>query len=187
MWFTEDAWSPIIVCVVIGAIFFIAYLQTRRKKLLYGVALSLVLIITLFFVEKTIQTDQEQVNERLAELITTLSEESQSAKRGVRPQNIRCYDFFTEDNVTDRALIAYGITGYSISEVRMPSIETTMSSDNKTATTDFRANGTYGTNRSGGHFSTRWEVVWEKVGGDWKINETRMKDPVSGKSIAMPR
>ena len=41
MWFTEDAWSPIILCIVACVIFFIAWSTTRKSKLLIAIPLLL--------------------------------------------------------------------------------------------------------------------------------------------------
>jgi hypothetical protein len=185
MWFTEDAWSPIILCIVAGAILFIAYVQTQRSKFLYPVPVLVVIIIALFFVEQAVTTDREKVNGRLKELMVTLAEETQAAKSGKIPQNIRCFDYFTEDNVIDRGLVRMAITRYAISDIRNPSVESELGDDKTTATTDFRANGTYSTNTAGGHFATRWKLDWRKIGGDWKISKTTMLNVGNGEEMSV--
>ena len=189
MWFTEDAWSPIILCVVIAAIFFIAYVQTQREKFLYPIGLVVLAAITIFFVEQVIVTDLEKIEERLKALVTTFVEESQSTNNGIIPTNVRCFDFFAEANTIDRDRVAKAIAVVSVEDdLRVPSIETTLSDSDSRAVTDFRANGTVSTEVAGGrHFATRWQMTWQKIGGEWKITETRMLDVVSGDPMTIPR
>jgi hypothetical protein len=189
MWFTEDAWSPIILCIVISAIFFIAYIQTQRAKFLYPIALMAFAAITIFFAEMAIVTDQEKVDLRLRDLITTFIEESQNSKPGVVPANVRCYDFFTEANTTDRSRVAKAISVVEVgNDVRVPSIETKLTNDDTRATTEFRVNGSVSTIATGSRrFATRWRMQWEKVGGEWKISETQMLDLIKDEKISIPR
>jgi low affinity Fe/Cu permease len=189
MWFTEDAWSPIILCVVIGAIFFIGYVQTQRAKFLYPLGVMVFVAITIFFVELAIVTDLEKVDGRLKELITTFVEESQNTKTGVTPANVRCYDFFTTENTIDRARVARAIGVVNVAnDVRVPSIETKLSAEDTRAVTEFRVNGSVSTAATASRrFATRWRVHWQKVGSEWKISETHMLDLINDEELRIPR
>ena len=76
MWFTEDAWSPIILCTVIAAIFFVAFMTTQRARFLIALPLLLLAALTIYFVEIAIVTDTEQVEQNLLDFVSTFVEES---------------------------------------------------------------------------------------------------------------
>ena len=75
MWFTEDAWSPIILCTVVAEIFFIAFMTTQRARFLIALPLLLLAAITIYFAEIAIVTDGEQVEKNLHDLVDTFVEE----------------------------------------------------------------------------------------------------------------
>ena len=77
MWFTEDAWSPIILCFVIGVLCFIAWSTSQRPRYLIAIPLLGAIAIVIYFAEQAIMTDREEVEANLFQLVNTLVEESQ--------------------------------------------------------------------------------------------------------------
>lgn len=189
MWFTEDAWSPIILCVVIAAIFFLAFLTTQRARYLAVLPLLLLAAITIYFAELAIVTDREQVELNLLELVSTFVEESEQWGVGSTeiPEQVRCHVFFAEDNSADRTLVVAGLMFVQVMEdIRVSDVKVQLTDNDTKALTHFRANATINAGSFNGHQPSRWELTWQKLDGDWKITQTRMLNVVNGQEQKIP-
>ncbi len=184
MWFTEDAWSPIVVCVLIAALCLAAAFMAQRAKLLWAVAVMLVAAVAIFFVERAIVTDTEQVEGQLTELVDTFVRESKETPKNKQPQ---CVRFFAERNDRDKARIAAAVALVRVNDVRVTDVQIKVTNQGTRALTQFRANGTVAIGSEGGHFPTRWELSWQKEAGEWRVTTTRMLNTVNGTEVAIPR
>lgn len=190
MWFTEEAWSPIILCVIAAVICCIAWSTTQRPRLLLGVPLLLLVAVVIYFVELSIVTDLEQVEADLHSLLNTFVEESQEMHRssGQAPANLRSLDFFSAQNTIDRARVAAAVNLVVIDkDMRITDVQTRLTNENTRAVTHFRANGNVGHSGAGGHFSSRWELTWQKEGDRWTVARTKMLNVMTGEEQSIPR
>lgn len=184
MWFTEDAWSPILVCMLTSGLFFVAYAMTQRAKLLLVIPCLVLIAIAAFFIERSVVTDRERVEMTLIELIDTFVEESQQTTKNKEP---RCVRFFGVQNKRDQARVAAAVLMVRVEEPRVTDIQIKLTNENTRAITHFRANGIVSVGGGGGHYASRWELTWQKEAGDWKVTATRMLNAVSGEEQAIPR
>ncbi len=189
MWFTEDAWSPIILCTVVAAIFFIAFMTTQRARFLIALPLLLLAAITIYFAEIAIVTDSEQVEKNLLDLVDTFVEESHQFGVGNAevPDQLRCQSFFAENNTEDRALVVLALLKVRVEhDIRVSDVKVQLTNNATMAVTHFRANATVSTGSFSGYQPSRWELNWQKQGGEWKITRTRMLNPVNGDEQSIP-
>lgn len=189
MWFTEDAWSPIILCAVIAAIFFIAFMTTQRARFLMALPLLLLAAITIYFVEIAIVTDTEQVEKNLHDLIDTFVVESNQFGVGSAeiPEQVRCQSFFAENNTTDRTRVVAALMFVRVEgDIRVTDVKIQLTNQETMAVTHFRANATFAAGSHSGHHPSRWEMTWQKQAGEWKITRTRMLNVVNGKEQQIP-
>ncbi|MBI1311791.1 hypothetical protein GC176_10910 [bacterium] len=191
MWFTEDAWSPIVLCVIAAVIFFIAWSTTQRPRLLLGVPLALLAAVVIYFVEQSIVTDREQVEADLDSLLHTFVEESQElhGSASQTPANLRTLDFFSAQNTTDRARVAAALNLVVVEDVRITDVQTRLTNEDTRAVTHFRANGNVSLSGSSGgsHYSSRWELTWQKEAGRWTVTRTKMLNIMTGEEQSIPR
>ena len=192
MWFTEDAWSPIILCVIAAVIFLIAWSTTQRPRLLLGVPLLLIAAVVIYFVEQSIVTDLEQVEADLHSLVTTFVEESQQMRPGAgqAPDALRSLEFFSEQNTTDRARVVAAVSLVTVDPaLRITDVQTRLTNENTRAVTHFRANGNVSLSGAGGggHFSSRWELTWQQEGGRWTVTRTKMLNVMTGEEQSIPK
>ena len=194
MWFTEDAWSPIILCIVACVIFFIAWSTTRKSKLLIAIPLLLLAAVTIFFVEKAIETPLEKLEATLFDLVDTFVQESQNTQPAPNMSEddvaarVRSDDFFTEGNEADRKRVIRGLLLVSVSDdVSVKDVELDVTSDFTQATARFRVNGTVAAGAFSGHRVSYWEMHWKMTIEGWKITRTIMLDPVNGSEKPIPR
>lgn len=184
MWFTEDAWSPIIACVLIAALCFAISVIAQKPKLLWAVALLLVASVTIFFVEKAIVTDTERVESTLTELVDTFVAESQQTPKVAQPQ---CVRFFSARNDRDKARIAAALAFVVVESVRVADVQIQLTNQSTRAVTRFRANGTIRVSGNGGHYPTRWELTWQREAGEWRVTQTRMLKVTTDDEIGIPQ
>ena len=189
MWFTEDAWSPIILCTVIAAIFFIAFMTTQRARFLLALPLLLLAAITIYFVELAIVTDSEQVEKNLLDLVSTFVEESHQFGAGsaAKPEQVRCQSFFAENNTIDRTRVVAALMFVQVeSDIRVTDVKIQLTNKDTMAVTHFRANATFSAGSNSSHHPSRWEMTWQKQAGEWKITRTRMLNVVNGQEMRVP-
>jgi hypothetical protein len=189
MWFTEDAWSPIIVCTVVAAIFFVAFMTTQRARFLIALPLLLLAALTIYFVEIAIVTDTEQVENNLRGLVSTFVEESIQFGVGSndKPEQVRCQSFFAENNTVDRTRVVAALMFVQVEgDIRVTDLRIQLTNRDTMAVTHFRANATFSAGSNTGHHPSRWEMTWQKQAGDWKITRTRMLNVMNGKEMNIP-
>lgn len=189
MWFTEDAWSPIILCAVIAAIFFVAFMTTQRPRFLVALPLLLLAAITIYFAEAAIVTDREKVESNLLDLVSTFVEESHQFGVGSaqKPDQVRCQSFFAENNTVDRTRVVAALMFVRVEDdIRVTDVKVKLTNNDTMAVTHFRANATFSARSQSSHHPSRWEMTWQKQAGEWKITRTRMLNVVNGQEIRIP-
>lgn len=188
MWFTEDAWSPIVVMAVATIICFIAWSSTQRPRYLAVIGILIFAALMTYFAEQVIVTDSEKVEVELTDLIDTFIAESQAIKKFDQAQIIQCERFFSEQNTADKARVRAALVIARVdNDTRITDVQVRLTNENTRAITHFRANGTVSTSTTGGsHFASRWEMTWQKEGGEWKITRTRMLNPMNGEEQQIP-
>lgn len=194
MWFTEDAWSPIILCVVAGVIFFIAWSTTRKPKLLLALPLLLLAALTIFFAEQAIVTPLEKLESTLFDLIDTFVRESRdmSLQPGMTPEDlppqIHTDDFFAARNNQDRARVVAALLLVNVGDdLSIKDVDIKVTNEDTRAVTRFRANGTVTAGSFSGHRPSYWELQWQIEANEWKITRTLMLDVVTGEAKPIPR
>ncbi len=174
MWITETAIPPMIICSVLAVILFIRWHLKRQTKYMAGCLLMLGLLVGFYFLELRIVTERERVETDLYGLVdafqkkeaeTTLSYFSQQA-HGLRM-------------LVQTALNLLTIEG----ELRITDIETELKAQDSIATTHFRANGAATFQGFSGRHPTRWELTWQKIGGEWKVTKARRLNPITGEEL----
>ena len=185
MWFTEDAWSPIIVCVVVGVLFFVGFSVTQRQKWLLPVPLLLVACIAIYFIEQAIVTDTERVEQSLLELIDTFALESRQTPKNQTPL---CLRFFSVRNDRDRKRVGAASFLVRVDNQRVTDVQIKLTNQSTRAITHFRANGDVSLGASGGgsHYSSRWELTWQKEADEWKVTGTKMLNVMTGDEQNIP-
>ncbi|MGZ0168095.1 MAG: hypothetical protein ACKVHE_00905 [Planctomycetales bacterium] len=189
MWFTEDAWSPIILCTIIAAIFFIAFMTTQRPKFLIALPLLLLAAITIYLAEIAIVTDGEQVEKNLHDFVDTFVEESHQFGSGSAtiPEQARCQSFFAETNIVDRTRVVAALMFVQVEgDIRVTDVRIQLTNKDTMAVTHFRANATFAAGSQSGHHPSRWEMTWQKQAGEWKITRTKMLNFMNGQEMQVP-
>lgn len=181
MWFTETPWPPILILAIVAA--GLVALWTNSGRVL-NLAVAAVLVIccgVVYAIEQRIVTERERVEAaifgvaeafRAADTRATLKYISPRAPfelhLGIQsvmgPMEVRVQD-----------------------ELRITDIDIEMLGEESRAKSHFRANGRIYIGEHGdvGHQATRWNVTWQKEGGEWRILDVERLDPVRGHPVGM--
>jgi hypothetical protein len=175
MWFTETAWPPIIILAIGAAVLLSLWSTSRRVFHLLGAILLLICCGVVYVVEQQIVTERERVEEA----IYGVADAFEAADTGA-----------TLKFISPRALDLQLAVQFVMSvlqvrvedELRITDVSIEMLNEDTRARAHFRANGTFFVAQYGdvGHRPTRWNVTWQKEGGEWKIINVERLDPVRG-------
>ena len=177
MWFTETAWPPIIVCLVVAAIAGGVW-STHRKGWLLGLTgLMLALCPILWLVERQIVTPAEQVEAAIFELAAAVRDGDAD----------RAVSFLSPQVPLLHASVRSAMAMADIDDdLRITDLNVRMTSAETRAISHFRANATIRarTMPHESRYPTRWELTWQRQDGAWKVVAIERLDPIKGDRIS---
>ncbi len=179
MWFAEIPWPPIIISLVLSAVFFSRWNQKRKQFSLVIAIVLLVLSPGIYLIEQNIVTEKE----KLEEIIYGLSHAFQQG------QVKESLFYVHKKNLVDKARIKKALKYIEVGDdMRITDLRIKISQDDAlSATTLFRANATISfRNNSLGYKPSRWKISWYKDGSAWKIIQIEQLHIVNGKTINTP-
>lgn len=173
MWFTETPWPPIMILAAIAAGFGAAFLSTQRAKHILPILLLGVLAIGVYVIEEQIVTERERVETSIHEVAAAFQRQDMTGTLA----------YFSEQALTLRLKAAGALLGVQVQDdLRITDVSVEMSNSESRARAHFRANGSFSVVPYGdvGHQPTRWNVDWQKEGGEWRIVNVERLDPING-------
>lgn len=177
MWFTETAWPPaILIAAVAACCLFVGLLRARRSWLIAAVVIAL-LIPAAFIIERMIVTPGEEIERLVIELRNAVVARDVEATLA----------FLSPQADLERAAIRTGMAlGHIKPDVEITDLHVNVTA-NSTAVSHFRANGTFvlDTPLVAGerHVASRWELMWRREAGAWKVYGIDRLHPVTGEVI----
>lgn len=179
MWFTEEAWPPIILLVMGTAVLVALWSTSRRAIHLAGAAVLLLGCVVVYAVEQNIVTERERV---------------ETALYGVADAFRAADTGRTLDSISPRApqlklVVEHVMVEMEVrvkDDLRITDVNIEMLNEDTRAKSHLRANGRIFVPQYGGdvgHVATRWNVTWQKEGGEWKIINVERLDPVRGNPV----
>jgi hypothetical protein len=172
MWFTESAWPPIIVLALFALVMGGLWLSQRRGIWLIAAAVALVGCFAVYYVEQAIVTESERIEQNVFDLTRAVC----------RKDEAKTLSYISKQAPELRDVAIRGMKLVDIREdLDIKDLSVRLLAENSQALSHFRANGTVSVKEFGGvgaYYPTRWEVRWQKEGGDWKIVEVVRLDPL---------
>lgn len=174
MWITETAIPPMVICSIIAVVLFVYWYLRQQTKYAIGCVVMIGAIVAFYFVELKIVTERERVEADLYGLINAF--ENQEVDPTMSYISLQAKPL---RGLVQTALKLVTIEG----ELRITDVSTELKSENSIATTHFRANGTATFSGVSGSTPTRWELTWQKMGGEWKVTKATRLNPITGEPI----
>lgn len=174
MWFTETAIPPMVICSAIAAILFILWYQRRLGKFLIGSLLMVLVTVGFYVLEQSIVTPRERVEADLYQLIDAFQKKEQETTLSyISPRANQLQD-----------MVKLALTLVTLNDdLRITDVSTQMKSEDSVAIIHFRANGTAMYGGVSGKQPTRWELTWQKMGGEWKVTAATRLNPITGEPL----
>ena len=176
MWFTETAWPPIILFLILGGIFFICWAQGKKAVFIAAILACIVACIATWYIEKRIVTPSEEVETAIVGIVDAC--ENEDIDRMLNYVSPRAKEL--------RFLIAKGMKIVEVTgSLSARDIEIEMLAENTKARSRFRANGTIKAMEFEQFYPSQWKVDWQQEGGEWKITSVTRLHPVNGKEMGV--
>lgn len=176
MWFTETAWPPIAIGVVLAFALLIAWNVTQRSSYLVG-ALGLALAcVGVYFAEEQIVTEAEKVEAAVYEVTGAFRDDDLE----------KTLSYISPSEEGMRLAVTAANALYDVEDdLRITDVRVETRANDTLAVSRFRANATISSRKGGfrGHHPTHWELTWRKIGGEWKITDYQRLHVVTGEPI----
>ena len=172
MWFTETAWPPIIGFAIVAACCLAAALSTQRTSLAWPIPVLIILSVATYIIEQRIVTEAERVEASVYGVVDAFQRQDVEGT----------VEYFSQ-NATLLRGIAHGAVRFVAvqDDLRITDVWVTTSNNDTRASSHFRANGSFiVAGNDVGHQPTRWQVGWQKEGGEWRIISVERLDPIRG-------
>jgi hypothetical protein len=178
MWFTETPWPPIIGLAALATAFAAALISTQRTKFIAPILLLAAVAIIVYVVEQQVVTERERVEQSIHDVAAAFQKQDVDAT----------LEHFSEQALLLRAAALWALTTVQVQDdLRITDVSIEMKNADSRARSHFRANGTFAVVGYGdvGHQPTRWNVDWQKEGGEWRIIYAERLDPITGEVMAI--
>ncbi len=176
MWFTENAWQPMLLFTLLAMISGMVWYRRLQSRYLIVMACCLIIVAATWVVERSVVTAREQVHDSVVGIVTSFQQRDLD----------RTVSYVSSQAEDLKTLIG---TAYNWVEVkddmRLTAIETELLNQNTRAKSKFRVNATVKALQRDytGHQPTHWETTWQLEEGDWRMINILQLDPVTGNVI----
>ncbi|HEY0981321.1 MULTISPECIES: hypothetical protein [unclassified Schlesneria] len=175
MWFTENAWPPMLICAVAGIVFLGLWNSDRRSLYLVLALVSLGMIGVVYGVERMIVTDGEKLQLQVVDLCNQF-----------RRRDPAALDHFAASAPGLRLLCQEAMALVEVGDdLRLTDFKTTLTNQNSRGRVHFRANATISVMGFTGHHPFRCVLSFQKEGGNWRIIDVERLDPIKGEKIGV--
>ena len=172
MWFTENAWQPILMFAIVGMLCGISWYCSRSSRSMFGIFACVVAMIATAVLEPMIITDRERVHESVVGITKTFAVKDLEGSLE-----------YVSDKAPDlKALVAFAHDVFTVENMRLTDIQVELTSGDTRAISRFRVNADFSSRFTQGTFRepTRWESRWQLEEGEWRMIEISKLDPLTG-------
>ena len=178
MWFTENAWPPMLIAGLATLVCLALWNSNRRGIHLIAALICLLLCAGFYFLERAIVTE----GERLQQIVVSLCNDFRN-KRVAETVN-----HFSNAAFKEKALVLAAMAIVDVREdLRLTDFSTNLTNQNSRGTVHFRANATLAMPSQGdvGHYPSRFVLTFQREQGEWKIIEVERLHPLTGEKMQM--
>ena len=177
MWFTENAWPPMLIAGLAALVCLAMWNSNRRGVLLAAAVGCLLLCVGFFFLERAIVTE----GERLQMIVVSLCDDF----RNKRPATLN-YFSNTAPVLKVQVLAAMALVDVD-KDLRLTDFQSHVTNQNSRGTVHFRANATMSVTGHGnvGHQPARLNLTFQREQGEWKIIEVERLNPLTGEKMGL--
>ncbi len=176
MWFTENPWPPALICGVLAAVALTVWFQRQQSKWLLMAAGAILAAVAVWYIEKQIITEREQVELQVIDLVKSFEAGDEE----------RVLNHFSPQAVLWRGQVLVALKLVKVKNLDVKDMSVQLVSKDTEAISHFRANGTVMmAGMEGGHQPSRWKLTWRKEKGDWKIIDVIRLNPLKDEPMGV--
>lgn len=176
MWFTETAWPPIAIGIVVILGLVIAWNLTRRGVYLMWALGLAIACVAVYFIEQQIVTEAEKVEAAIYEVTGAFRDDDLE----------RTLSYISPAETAMRFTVTAAMGLYDVEDdLRITDVRVQTRANDTLAVSRFRANATIASRKGGyrGQHPTHWELTWRKIEGEWRITDYQRLHIVTGEPI----
>lgn len=175
MWFTENPWPPIVILIALAAVLVGLWTSQRRALWLVAAAVAVAGCFAIYFVERQIVTEPERIAQHVFDMTSAFRQKDEK----------KTLSYFSKQAPELHDLVVNGIKMIDVDDdLSIKDMSVRLISGGSQALSHFRANATVHVGGAGSPFGgfggkgiSRWELRWQKEGGDWKVVEVTRLSP----------
>lgn len=176
MWFTENAWQPMLLFTLLAMIAGMVWYRRLQSRYLIAMVCCLVMVAATWVIERSVVTARERVHDSVVGIVTAFQQ-----------RDLDLTVSYVSNQAEDlKTLIG---TAHNLVEVkddmRLTAIETELLNQNTRAKSKFRVNATIKALHGDytGYQPTHWEMTWQLEEGEWRMINLLKLDPITGNVI----
>ncbi len=181
MWFTETAWPPIILCVIVAGVLAFAAFSSRRAAFAAGSVLLILACIPIYLIEQSIVTEAELIEAAVDDMV--LAVQQGDAERCLSHISRQASD---PSYAALAMQVQWAVTFLDIEKSpRVTDRSVELKAEGSRAIAHFRVNGRAAPKITGGdsqEFRTRWRLTWRKEADEWKVIKVNRLNVLTGEA-----
>lgn len=169
MWFTENAWAPMLVFACLSMIAAFVWIQRQQSRYLVVSGLLLSLVGMTWMVNRWVETDREKVTKAILEMTNAFAEKDRE----------RMDSHFAQRATDLKSLANFAMDFITVENMRVTDIHVLLLSESTRAISRFRVNALFRSNLGVRREPTLWEARWQQENGAWKMVEISQLNPIT--------
>lgn len=169
-WFTESPWPLVVILGIAACVMLAIWSGQKRGAWLVGSLAAILAAVTVVFVERSIVTEAERVEQRVLDFTRAFQQHDHD-------RTLSCISMQAPKL---RQLAELALEQVTVqNDLSIKDMHVRLTNENSRAVSRFRANGTIvfgGTNY--GPQPSLLEVTWQKEQNEWKATEVRRFNPI---------
>lgn len=177
MWFTENAWPPMLIAGLAALVCVALWNNSRRKIYVVAALGCLLLSAGFYFLEQAIVTE----GERLQKVVVSLCDDF----RHKRPATL---NYFSNAAVDLKAKVLAAMALVEVrDDLRLTDFQTNLTNQNSRGTVHFRANASLSVIGYGdvGRQPARILLTFQREQNEWKIIDVERLHPLTGEKMQL--
>lgn len=178
MWFTEDPWPPIVAAGLAAVFFLFNWVRSGKTNALLIGVVCLTAMVGIFFLEQAIVTEPERIEQLVVQLADSV----------VAGDTDQALSYISKQSRELGSMVAGAMLAVTIEDdLSITDTTVEMLAQGSRAKIRFRANGTVNVKAAGlrNHYPSRWEVIWQRESGEWKIIKVVRLNIINGQEIGL--
>ena len=183
-WLAEGSLLAYFICAALGLVFLVSFWTTRKGKHLIGVAVAVLLALTFFLIDFSIETDREQVERKIQEFASAAERGDISTLESHLDAGFKSAEFPSRERILSEARKYLQAGEKRRVSLGKPDIKF-QGKDRLIATSDYTAHGIFG----GQEMPPQWgkiEFTYVKKDGQWRIEGIELLT-MQGERRGIPR